>query len=103
MLKKIDVEFQGCAKGLCYPPTKINVFNIGNNLLNQDIELKESKSEKIYGKLLSNNIFINLLLFIGFGLLLSFTPCVLPMVPILSGLILKVNKEKNNRPFFIIT
>tara|TARA_B100000035_G_scaffold121063_1_gene102847 strand:- start:2651 stop:4216 length:1566 start_codon:yes stop_codon:yes gene_type:complete len=101
-VEKIDVEFQGCAeRGLCYPPTKINVFNIGNNFLNQDIELKESKSEKIYGKLLSNNIFINLLLFIGFGLLLSFTPCVLPMVPILSGLILKVNKEKNNKPFLL--
>ena len=34
-------------------------------------------------------------------MLLSFTPCVLPMVPILSGLILKINSENNNKPFLL--
>ena len=98
-ITKIDVEFQGCAEaGLCYPPTKINILNFENNITDENIQLKKSESEQIYGKLLSNNIFLNLLLFIGFGLLLSFTPCVLPMVPILSSIILKANGEENNKP-----
>ena len=37
--------------------------------------------------LLSNSLFYNTLIFYLAGLLLAFTPCVLPMVPILTGII----------------
>lgn len=39
--------------------------------------------------LASHNIFWNLGAFLIFGLLLAFTPCVLPMIPILSGIIVR--------------
>ena len=35
-----------------------------------------------------NNLFMVVLSFLGLGLLLAFTPCVLPMIPILSGIII---------------
>lgn len=100
-INSINVLFQGCAnQGLCYPPIKRNIFKI-NEYDKNTFEAKESASEKIYKKLLSNNIITNLLLFIGFGLLLSFTPCVLPMIPILSGLILQSGFQNKKKPFFL--
>tara|TARA_B100000767_G_scaffold99651_1_gene95592 strand:- start:8765 stop:10330 length:1566 start_codon:yes stop_codon:yes gene_type:complete len=103
--KKIDyieVSYQGCAnKGLCYAPAK-KTFQV--NKISNRIEIlneKISDSEKIYIKLSSNNILMNIFIFIGFGLLLSFTPCVLPMVPILSGLILKSNENSLSKPFLL--
>ena len=96
----IKVEYQGCAnRGLCYPPKKIS-FTFSENKLDEDIKVgKISESELIYGKLLTNNIVANIILFLGFGLLLSFTPCVLPMVPILSGVIIKSNNAAKKKPF----
>lgn len=46
-----------------------------------------SETSKIAGILQSGNFWAIVASFFGFGLLLSFTPCVLPMVPILSGII----------------
>ena len=98
----IEVNYQGCAnKGLCYAPIKKNFQINSNNRKPDTLNNKVSDSEKIYKKLSSNNILINIILFIGFGLLLSFTPCVLPMVPILSSLILKSNKDGASKPFLL--
>ena len=101
-VQSVQVSYQGCAdKGLCYAPTK-KIFNISeNNGVIKSSGNKISDSDKIYKKLSSNNILVNIILFIGFGLLLSFTPCVLPMVPILSGIILKSNKNSLNKPFLL--
>ena len=94
----IEVIYQGCAnKGLCYPPKKKS-FSFSEN--DDHIKLEKiSESELIYGKLLTNNIAANIILFLGFGLLLSLTPCVLPMVPILSGIIIKSNNTVTKKPF----
>lgn len=46
-----------------------------------------SEQDRIAGMLSGDNTFLVLLSFLGFGLLLSFTPCVFPMIPILSGII----------------
>ncbi|GIR92423.1 MAG: hypothetical protein CM15mP93_06100 [Thiotrichaceae bacterium] len=48
---------------------------------------------EIAEQILSKNILITSILFLGFGILLAFTPCVLPMVPILSGILLKDRKR----------
>ena len=99
-INTLSVIYQGCAnKGLCYPPVKKTLFppSDSNNSL---ITTKVSEQEKIYGKLISNNIFANILLFVGLGLLLSFTPCVLPMIPILSGIILR-SSDNLSRPFLL--
>ena len=98
----LEVLYQGCAnKGLCYPPTKKTIF-LGSEGKGEYIKTQKiSESEYIYDKLLSNNYLTNIILFLGFGLLLSFTPCVLPMVPILSGLIIKSNNISSRKPFLL--
>ena len=47
----------------------------------------QSEEQRLAGDLSGPSRWFTLLLFLGGGLLLAFTPCVLPMVPILSGLI----------------
>jgi thiol:disulfide interchange protein DsbD len=45
------------------------------------------ESSRIAGLFKGDNLALVLVSFFGFGLLLSFTPCVFPMIPILSGII----------------
>ena len=99
-INSLVVIYQGCAnKGLCYPPLKKTLFPY-NDSNKSFILTKVSEQEMIYGKLISNNIFTNIILFAGLGLLLSFTPCVLPMIPILSGIILR-SSNNFSRPFLL--
>ena len=49
--------------------------------------------DKITKILKSKNIFYILVLFFGFGLLLSLTPCVFPMIPILSSILVSQGKN----------
>ena len=46
-----------------------------------------TEQDRIAAALASGSIWATLGLFFGFGLLLAFTPCVFPMIPILSGII----------------
>lgn len=47
----------------------------------------KSEQDQIADKLASGNWLLTLVSFLGLGLLLAFTPCVFPMIPILSGII----------------
>ena len=89
---EINLKFQGCSdSGLCYPPTIIPLaikFNI--NLNDEGI----SETSLIKNKLLNDNFLLVVLSFFISGALLSLTPCVLPMVPILSGIIIASGKNK---------
>ena len=101
-INSLNIIYQGCAeKGLCYPPIRKDLFLNSISKADKTYLNKVSEQDKIYGKLLSNNIYTNIILFIGFGLLLSFTPCVLPMVPILSSLILRFDNKGFNKPFLL--
>ena len=86
---ELKVKYQGCADaGLCYPPVfktitlkkKASVNNLKKTSL---FESQNAMSDS----LLSNSILYNSIIFFLAGLLLAFTPCVLPMVPILTGII----------------
>ncbi len=46
-----------------------------------------SETDSITQNLAEKSFFINILIFFGLGLLLALTPCVFPMIPILSGII----------------
>jgi len=86
----IELIYQGCSEeGLCYPPT-IEVIN--QLPLKQDLPLSET--QLLVNQLNSDKFFIGLLTFFISGILLSLTPCVLPMVPVLSGIILGANPAK---------
>ena len=101
----LDVTYQGCDSyaGVCYPP-RTQTFNLtlpavgsasgttggagaaagpasgtGSSFI--------SEQDRLAGLVASGNLVLVLSTFFGLGLLLAFTPCVLPMVPILSGII----------------
>ncbi len=91
----LNVGYQGCKEdSVCYPPIKKTLpvavpakFDqlINNSGVNK--ELLTSEQDSITQKLKDKNLFFNMLSFFMFGLLLSLTPCVFPMIPILSGII----------------
>lgn len=105
------VTSQGCAdKGLCYPPME-SVYKVGAVSLGSLFggsprseattpppavgpgtaaaapAARLDENDRIAGVLASRNLGIVVALFFGLGLLLTFTPCVLPMVPILSSIV----------------
>ena len=82
---QIKVGFQGCADaGLCYPP-HTQVVYLGNTTTPS--LLNEAPDQALASDLQQRALGWSLLVFFGLGLLLAFTPCTLPMLPILAGLI----------------
>ncbi len=93
---RLRVGFQGCKdKSVCYPPQIQEVavrlppggaaaqVAVGPNAAGT---VKSSSFGSLAG-LKSAGFLANVLAFFGFGMLLSLTPCIFPMVPILSGII----------------
>ncbi len=83
-------NFQGCAdRGVCYPPMsqKIELKLPAAPINNAVITPKLSEQDQIVSSLKQESLAMTLLSFFGFGLLLSLTPCIFPMIPILSGII----------------
>lgn len=115
---ELQVTHQGCAEaGLCYPPQTTTVGIDGEapgsieagqagatgpgagdvkpESLNQQDRLAGMLDEAALGWVL--------LAFFGAGLLLAFTPCVLPMLPILSSIIVGGNAGGSTRRGFILS
>lgn len=72
------------------PSNPINDENSGNESNEKNAGERTavlSETESIRQNLAEKSFFINILIFFGLGLLLAFTPCVFPMIPILSGII----------------
>jgi len=92
----LEIEFQGCSDaGICYQPIKKEFHFKGAKAGFFDkigSALKEGNAAKI-ADLLSNEsgLFIILLFFL-FGVFLSLTPCIFPMIPILSSIIVSQQK-----------
>ena len=126
----INVEYQGCAEdGLCYPPIN-RVYKVDQNkpgiLLPADVQAgkgfvnvekpaqpvqqknsvqKESSTDNdlslATATLAGGSLWKISLAFLVFGLLLSFTPCVLPMIPILSSIIVGEGDVTRRRSFLM--
>jgi len=93
---KVILKYQGCSeKGLCYPPVSKTINS--NNINNYSSESLYSETDVIISKLSNQGFILTLLGFFLSGLLLSLTPCVLPMVPILSGIIISSNPKNSIR------
>lgn len=93
----LTVRYQGCSeKGLCYPPqTKQLTLNAAVSSAAASATLPVTASpanvadDDVSSALLRGGQWWKIILgFLGAGLLLSFTPCVFPMIPILSGIII---------------
>lgn len=108
---KIGLEYQGCSeKGLCYNPMEKEFVVSADELTLKAIESQEaapvqgaiSQTDEIAQTLKSGNILVVLAMFFGFGLFLAMTPCVFPMVPILSSIIVSQGEGMTaKRGFFL--
>ncbi|SKA61514.1 protein-disulfide reductase DsbD [Enterovibrio nigricans] len=120
----LTVTYQGCAEaGFCYPPESITVplYAISGaasdsgeapnkatpaaaNEQRQAASITTSKSTQTDNRSqtevgsLSENWW-QPLLFLGLGIGLAFTPCVLPMYPILTGIVLGGGKKTHGQTF----
>ncbi|MGX9417978.1 protein-disulfide reductase DsbD [Vibrio sp. WJH972] len=91
----LTIEYQGCAKaGLCYPPER-KIIQISAvtpesdsdlSQLTQPVTQKKSEQQS-FADSLSDHSWA-LLLFFVLGIGLAFTPCVLPMYPIITSIVL---------------
>lgn len=122
---EIEVKFQGCSKaGLCYAPMSekytLNLdgivtkeVKVVENISEKTVETKEAvvstnsdlnETDTIANSLKDGNILLVLATFFGFGLLLSLTPCVFPMIPILSSIIVGASQKEKmtaSKGFFL--
>ena len=123
---EIEAAYQGCAEdGICYPPltnllpislaaaapsdqaTPIETTNpFNSDQLDQTTETNNdptlSESDRIATLLADKPLLISLALFFGFGLALSLTPCVYPMIPILSGILVGQGVNLTTRKSFML-
>ncbi|MCW8846830.1 MAG: protein-disulfide reductase DsbD [Gammaproteobacteria bacterium] len=101
---ELELGFQGCAKdGICYPPSsRRQVLEIPDatrlppSAVTGDQPMV-SEQDRLASLIRDANLFLVLATFFGLGLLLAFTPCVLPMVPILSGIIVGQGEKVTTR------
>jgi thiol:disulfide interchange protein DsbD len=97
----LKVVSQGCADvGVCYVPMESQaslrlvagdaggaVMSPGPRQVDAERRWSIFASDMDIAQLFQGNAALVLASFFGFGLLLSFTPCVLPMIPILGGIV----------------
>ena len=105
----LAAAYQGCSeKGVCYPPVQKTIALVLpaaadapveaalKSVVAADVEMVVSakpveaqgnESTRIGALLKGGSFWLIMVSFFGFGLLLALTPCVFPMIPILSGII----------------
>jgi thiol:disulfide interchange protein DsbD len=111
----LTVKYQGCAeRGVCYPPIS-KTLNLllpaasAATVASPDSTLRPptqgllSEQDAIAKRLTEGNLLATLLAFFGFGLLLAFTPCVFPMIPILSSIIVGHGEKITAHRGFILS
>ncbi len=113
----IEATYQGCneSMGICYPPidktiTLPIVPGAAAAILPPLAEspaaappADDSDSGQIAALLKGGSFWLVVVSFFGFGLLLSLTPCVFPMIPILSGIIVGQGQHVTKRKGFMLS
>ncbi len=104
-LLELELGYQGCKENsICYPP-EIQTIAL-------DLPAASSASlppppvneqDRLSALILNGNMLWVMISFAGLGLLLAFTPCVLPMVPILSGIIAGEGKDVTTARAFALS
>lgn len=90
----LTIEYQGCKRdSICYPPQRLQlslelpaISTDGNDAARAAPRI-EAEQDRLFNVIRDGNLLAVMAMFAGLGLLLSFTPCCLPMYPILSGII----------------
>jgi thiol:disulfide interchange protein DsbD len=113
---QLTATYQGCAEktGICYPPikktlslalpatTSLAAAETVSPAITTQTEVI-SEQDQIAASLASGNTLLIILTFFGFGLLLAFTPCVFPMIPILSSIIVGQGESITTRKAFFMS
>lgn len=105
----LEVAYQGCAEaGFCYPPIskviEINLPAATNNAATKLLPLGALAEQDRIAKLLaSDRALLTALGLFGIGILLAFTPCVFPMVPILSSILVGQGDKITTRRAFTLS
>jgi len=112
----LKVGYQGCKEdSLCYPPISKTVPLVLSALpaaaaagersppASLSAGTKISEQDSITLRLMEGSLLANVLLFLVAGLLLSLTPCVFPMIPILSGIIVGQKETLTAMKGFILS
>lgn len=112
----LAVDYQGCADlGVCYPPLTQDIAVTFATTLADEADAPPAigtdrdaidagpvtEQDRIAAQLADGRIWLVALAFFGFGLLLTFTPCVFPMIPILSNIIVGQKDLTTRKAFFI--
>lgn len=106
---KLKLIYQGCSDdGQCFPPitqkVTVNLLNTKSitddqSAFSENSNYTDSETQTIAQELKNHSFWKIILLFLGLGFFLSLTPCILPMIPILSSIILQKHiKHHKNTP-----
>ena len=106
----LEAGWQGCneAVGVCYPPIQrafsLAAGGVAASATAGPVEPpSESDTSRIERVLKGGSFWGVIATFFGFGLLLALTPCVFPMIPILSGIIAGQKKELTKTSGFLLS
>ncbi|MDD4914159.1 MAG: protein-disulfide reductase DsbD [Methylococcales bacterium] len=110
----LTAKYQGCAdRGVCYPPLEsslslslpaVSAASISVSAMPAPAAAGAApEQDQIVNSLKQDSLLPTLVSFFGFGLLLAFTPCVFPMIPILSGIIVGQGDTITTRKAFLLS
>ena len=101
----VEIVYQGCTAGFCYPPevkeikvADLPIAQIANTEKTSENSTALSTQPKAEQDRLAESLFNSKYAVFGFfllGLGLAFTPCVLPMLPLLSAIVIGQNQRPN--------
>ena len=101
----VEIAYQGCTEGFCYPPevkeikvTDLPIAQVANTEKTSENSTALSAQPKAEQDRLAESLFNSKYAVFGFfllGLGLAFTPCVLPMLPLLSAIVIGQNQRPN--------
>ena len=101
----VEIAYQGCTSGFCYPPevkeikvADFPIAQITNTEKTSEKSTALSAQPKAEQDRLAESLFNSKYAVFGFfllGLGLAFTPCVLPMLPLLSAIVIGQNQRPN--------
>jgi thiol:disulfide interchange protein DsbD len=103
----LTIRFQGCKEdSICYPPQAVATtvdLPAATAAEAATATAPESEQDRLFTLIRDGNLFAVMAMFAGLGLLLSFTPCCLPMYPILSGIIVGHSGEAGSARAFLLS
>jgi thiol:disulfide interchange protein DsbD len=127
---KIKLSYQGCSSaGLCYEPMEKTLevsldaskvpmsessvlkapaveqksIDIAPPPVAKPVIAEKSETDQIASVIKGGSLWVIVVSFFGFGILLSLTPCVFPMIPIISSVILAQGKGMGAKKAFFLS